>query len=73
MFLGFEWDEVKADKNLKKHGISFEEAKEVFYDFTACIFNDDTHSNIEKRELIIGFTKTGRLLIVCFTLRSDKI
>jgi hypothetical protein len=73
MSLNFEWDEDKAEKNLQKHGISFHEAQDVFYDFSASIFNDDKHSKSEKRELIIGFSKIGRLLIVCFTLREDKI
>ena len=73
MFYEFEWDDYKAQKNINKHGISFDEAKEVFNDFTACIFNDEKHSNIEKRELIIGYSKIGRLIIVCYTMRQDKI
>lgn len=73
MAIDFDWDIVKAEKNLKKHGISFDEAKEVFYDFSACIFLDEKHSIVEQRELIIGYSRTGRLLIVCFTQRNDKI
>ncbi len=69
----FEWDEVKALKNLIKHGISFDEAKDVFNDFSAYIFDDVKHSDIEKREQIIGYSSKNRLLIVCFTFRNDKI
>jgi uncharacterized DUF497 family protein len=73
MAIDFDWDIVKAEKNHKKHGISFEEAKEVFYDFSAYIFLDEKHSRIEQRELIIGYSSSGRLLIVCFTVRDHKI
>ena len=73
MNLRFEWDNKKAEQNLLKHGISFIEAVEVFYDLGAFIFEDIKHSVFENRELIIGYSKLGKLLIVCFTLRNDKI
>lgn len=50
----FEWDESKAAANLKKHGISFQEAKTVFNDPLALIFDDEAHSTNEQREIIIG-------------------
>lgn len=73
MSLQFDWDENKAENNLKKHGISFDEAKTVFYDDFARIFYDSAHSDNEVRELIIGFSNRNRLIIVSYTERSDYI
>ena len=50
----FEWDEGKADKNLIKHGISFDEAKTVFDDPLYVDFYDPDHSENEDRYLIVG-------------------
>lgn len=73
MELPFEWDDQKAILNLKKHGIGFEEAKTVFQDPIAYIFNDEWHSIGENREIIIGRDSNNRLLLVCFTERDGKI
>ena len=68
MSLTFEWDEVKASINFKKHAIGFEEAQSVFADISACIFDDEWHpSSLKNRELIIGHSQNSRILIVCFT------
>lgn len=69
----FEWDESKADANLKKHGVSFEEAKTVFDNPMAVIFDDEAHSIDEQREIIIGHSRKNRLLLVSFTERSNSI
>lgn len=69
----FEWDQKKAKSNLIKHGVSFEEAKSVFDDPLAYIFEDEEHSFGEKREIIIGHSISKRLLLVVFTERSNKI
>jgi uncharacterized protein len=69
----FEWDESKADANLKKHGVSFEEAKTVFDNPMAIIFDDEAHSIDEQREIIIGHSRKNRLLLVSFTERSNSI
>ncbi len=70
----FEWDESKAEINLKKHGVSFAEAQTVFGDALARIFDDEEHSFEERRNGIVGHSKTNRLLIISFTERSnDKI
>ena len=62
----FEWDEEKALKNIKKHGISFEEASSVFYDDFAVQFYDVDHSQLEEdRFLILGISNSSRLLMVC--------
>jgi hypothetical protein len=73
MDLQFEWDEQKANFNQKKHSIKFEDAKAVFVDPLAYIFEDEWHSVGEKREIIIGHDHQNRLLLVSFTERSNKI
>jgi len=69
----FEWDSRKAATNIRKHGVSFDEASSVFDDPLAVIFDDDTHSASEVRELIIGHSVTGRLLLVGFTERPGEL
>ncbi|AOY84983.2 BrnT family toxin [Moorena producens JHB] len=69
----FEWDESKAFGNLKKHGVSFSEAKTVFNNPLAVIFDDPLHSVDEQREIIIGHSQTNRLLLVSFTESSNAI
>ena len=69
----FQWNPSKAKINLKKHGISFEEAATVFKDPLAFIFDDEDHSEKENREIIIGFSKLTRLLLVCFVERHEDI
>jgi uncharacterized DUF497 family protein len=69
----FEWDEVKAASNFKKHGVDFEEAKTVFDDVLADIFDDEWNSVGEQRELIIGTSNAQRLLVISFTERIDAI
>lgn len=69
----FEWDGQKALINVRKHGVSFDDAATVFNNPLALIFADDSHSNEEQRELIIGHSAIGQLLIVVFTERNDDI
>ncbi|GET37421.1 BrnT family toxin [Microseira wollei] len=69
----FEWDEAKAAANLKKHGVSFEEAKTVFDNPLAVIFDDKAYSVDEQREIIIGHSQQNRLLLVSFTERPNSI
>jgi uncharacterized DUF497 family protein len=73
MSLLFEWDEDKATRNQKKHGVTFEEASTVFADSLAAIFDDELHSDEEQRELIIGYSVKRRLILVSFTERSGAI
>ena len=63
----FGWDENKARSNLRKHWVTFIEAVPVFEDPLARIFDDPVHSAEEIREIIIGHSIAGRLLLVCFT------
>ena len=60
----FEWDTNKALANQKKHGVSFEEAKSVFYDDFAVQFYDDEQSGEEHRFLMLGFSCESRMLLV---------
>lgn len=69
----FEWDENKEKINVIKHKVNFKEATEVFYDYYAVIFDDIEHSIVEKREILIGYTKSFKLLIVVFTERNNVI
>ena len=62
----FEWDAVKALKNLEKHDVSFEEASSVFYDEFAVQFYDNEHSELEEdRFLILGISNNSRMLMIC--------
>jgi len=61
----FEWNRSKATINLRKHGVSFEEAQSVFFDEHALQFFDDSHSTSEDRFIMLGMSIKSRLLIVC--------
>jgi uncharacterized DUF497 family protein len=73
MRLRFEWDEAKARENFRKHGIDFEEAREVFRDPLATSIPDPGHSFEESRYLILGLTRQGRALVVVYTERGGTI
>lgn len=73
MGLRFEWDHKKAATNIKKHVVSFDEACTVFVDPLACIFDDEDHSHDEVREIIVGYSALGRLLVVSFTERQANL
>ena len=60
----FEWDEEKAENNLQKHGVSFEEAAESFLDPNSIIEFDEAHSLREERFWLIGLSKRGLLTTV---------
>ena len=67
----FEWDSLKSAKNLKKHGISFDEAKSVFFDEFATQFFDDEHSEDEERFIMLGLSSEARILTVCHCERGN--
>ena len=69
----FEWDDAKAASNLKKHGVSFEEAAAVFGDPLAELIEDIAHSPEEFRLKIIGRTHRGVILCVVHTDRRGRI
>ena len=69
-----EWSPAKANANLKKHGVAFEEAATVFFDDLAIEFYDDSHSDWEDRMLLLGLSTKLRLLLVCHCYReSDSV
>ncbi len=68
----FEWDETKNTTNLQKHGISFKEAQTVFFDDNAIEFDDPDHSFEEERFLLLGFSQTLKVLVVCHCYRDDE-
>ena len=73
MSLRFEWDPRKAAANLRKHHVSFEEARTAFADPLGRIVDDPRHSVGEEREALIGATERERLVAVMFTERADTI
>ncbi len=69
----FEWDKEKAAANLKKHGVSFEEAETVFSDPLSLTVPDPLHSDDESRLIITGYSYQQRQKVVVHTDRNDKI
>lgn len=67
----FLWDKNKNLANIKKHKISFEEAKTVFYDDNARLIPDPEHSISEERFIILGLTNKFRLLVVVHTYKEN--
>lgn len=67
----FSWDENKCELNIRKHGISFSEAKTVFEDPNALRIYDPSHSEDEDRFILLGLSAYSRLLIVCHCYRDN--
>ena len=71
--MSFEWNIDKAEKNVRKHGISFEEALTVFKDTLSLTYPDTDHSADEDRYLIIGLSSFGNVLVISHTFRNGNI
>ncbi len=69
----FEWDKTKAELNRQKHGVEFDEAQTIFVDELSITMPDPDHSDEENRMMMIGLSRTNRLLVVIFTERGRKI
>src|SRR3990172_5124060 len=69
----FEWDAEKAEKNVSKHNVDFNEASSVFEDPMFITFLDEEHSFDEERYITIGLSNKGRLLLVAHSERNDRI
>lgn len=67
----FEWNPSKAATNLRKHGVSFEEARTVFFDDFAVQFFDEEHSRDEERFVMLGMSSRTRILVVCHCERAS--
>jgi hypothetical protein len=70
---GFEWDPEKAERNLRDHGVTFEEASTSFVDPYSIVIEDPEHSLGEERFILLGVSARGRLLVVVHTDREDHI
>jgi len=73
MPIEFQWDKEKALQNLKKHGVTFEEAATAFYDTLSITIPDNDHSEGEARFLLLGLSNKNRLLVVSHTDRGRLI
>lgn len=70
---GFEWDESNAQKNWEQHGVTPEEAEEIFFHEPLIVRKDVRHQRTEQRYYALGQTSYGRLLFAAFTVRRDLI
>jgi len=71
--MSFQWDERKAKANLRKHGVSFDEAKTVFVDLNMKLIPDQEHSFDEDRSRVIGMSQRLRILVIGCCYRSHTI
>jgi uncharacterized protein len=69
----FEWDDEKADSNLEKHGVSFEEGATIFNDPEIATIFDPDHSKNEERYISLGISIQGNLLVIVHMERNDRI
>ncbi len=69
----FEWDEAKAEKNIRNHGVSFDEALTVFVEPLSMMKPDAEHSYHEERLLIMGASYKQRVIVVSYTERGEII
>lgn len=70
----FEWDENKAESNRDKHqGVTFDEAVSCFFDPDQITFYDPDHSDNEDREILVGHSEQGRLLMISYALRDNAL
>jgi len=68
----FDWDKRKEKANVKKHGISFDEALSVFYDENAIQYFDPDHSDDEDRFILLGISFKLKVLVVCHCFRESE-
>ena len=71
--LAFDWDTGNSGKNKRRHDVEDLECEEAFFDVNKVVLDDKPHSVIENRFVLLGKTKSGRLLYVAFTIRGDKL
>ena len=71
--LRFEWDKRKEKANVKKHRISFDEARTAFYDENAIQFFDPDHADDEDRFILLGMSFKLRVLVVCHCFRESEL
>ena len=71
LYIRFEWNETKNRANLKKHKISFEEAKTVFYDENARLLSDPSHSDGEDRFILLRLSHNAKILVVVHAYKEQ--
>jgi len=71
--LEFEWDERKNRENIRKHGVSFDEAETVFADEHALLIDDPDHSGAENRFILLGLSGNLHTLVVCHCYRRGSV
>jgi len=71
--MNVDWDDNKADSNLSKHGVSFDDAVTIFNDSLARTRDDPDHSVDERRFVTIGRTRSDNLIVVCHTMTDEEI
>lgn len=69
----FEWDDKKNSSNIRKHGVSFEDAQTVFFDENAIEFDDPDPSIQEERFILLGLSQSLKVLVVCHCYRSQDL
>jgi len=69
----FDWDGGNAEKNWNRHRVSQSESEQVFFNRPLVVTEDELHSHGESRHLALGRTDRGRLLVIVYTLRDEKI
>ena len=68
----FIWNSIKAENNITKHGIAFEEASTVFLNYSTEYYDDEEHSDVEERFIALGMSKQHNLLMVCHCMRESQ-
>ncbi|HVB88134.1 MAG TPA: BrnT family toxin [Candidatus Dormibacteraeota bacterium] len=71
--MNFEWDPRKAAQNLRKHGVSFQEAATIFGDPLSVTYQDPDHSTAEQRFITVGMSSVGRILLLAHADRGESI
>jgi len=69
----FEWDRAKAERNRRKHGVTYDEAVTIFHDPLSATFDDPDHSTGERRLITVGYSSRDRLLIVSHVELGETI
>ena len=69
----FEWDPRKARSNIRKHGVSFDEAASAFSDVFSFTYDDESHSQTEQRYATLGMSNQGRVLVIAHTMRAERV
>jgi hypothetical protein len=69
----FEWDDDKAVRNIRMHGVDFQEARTVFEDPFAITIPDELHSEDEDRSVVLGLSLLSRVLLVVYAERRERI